>query len=830
MKTSKSYLAGALLLGSLTTGCPQPEPPSPLGFAPEAKFAAGTGADAVALADFNGDKKPDIAVANSGDATISILLGKGDASFQSAVSYGVGNVPSSIAVGDFNGDSKADLVVANKGDGTISILLGKGDGTFHTQVTYLAGRSPTALVLGDFNGDSIADLVVADSADGKIGVLLGMGDGTFRAEVAYDVSPTPLGITAGDFNGDKKLDLAVADSSGISMLLGNGDGTFMPASHMNTGAGAISVAAGDLNDDSKPDLAVALAAPDANGSLEILLLGNGDGTFQTPVELGNIAACCLAIIDLNDDGHQDIAAVGRHAATGLAALAVRLGKGTGTFSPAQVYFADEGPASLAIGDLNGDKYADVVITHTGSGAATVLANTTGLNGGDPEVHMFANPSPAFVAQDLTYTLFISNRGPNLVTAALSDKLPSAVLVDEDGGCQGTSVLNCTIRIQPGFVSQITVIVTPTAAGSLTNSAVVTSTSDLDTNNDAAAVSTTVNPATRPTLQVSLSGSGAGAVNSNPVGISCAPRCLTSYSSGTPVSLAASPDEKSFFTGWNGACSNEAGDCSLSMTGNKSVTADFVAGQTLSVGVAGTGSGMVTSSSGGISCGGAQGPCSALFMTNTVVSLTAVPASDSHFDGWSGACNGTNPKSCTVKTSTDISVTASFTLMDFQIHVDAPNLTVKRGGQTSDLLNFPAQGAFSGNIALTCSVAGPAPMPTCGIAPASVNAGGSATLTMDARALAAVFRQPSRFEAGYGLFATWLPLGLLGCVLATSLDKKWRRLWAPSLLILVVTILPAACGSSNSIKSPPPQQQHYTVTVTGTSGVVQHSTVISVTVQ
>jgi hypothetical protein len=125
------------------------------------------------------------------------------------------------------------------------------------------------------------------------------------------------------------------------------------------------------------------------------------------------------------------------------------------------------------------------------------------------------------------------------------------------------------------------------------------------------------------------------------------------------------------------------------------------------------------------------------------------------------------------------------------------------------------------------VAGPAPMPTCGISPNSVTPGNTATLTVNAAALSASLTAPW-FEQGARLYAALLPLGLLGCVLATGFDKKRRRMWALCLLIAAATILPAACGSGNSAP-PAPVPQTFTVTVTATSGAIQHSTTVSVTV-
>ena len=119
------------------------------------------------------------------------------------------------------------------------------------------------------------------------------------------------------------------------------------------------------------------------------------------------------------------------------------------------------------------------------------------------------------------------------------------------------------------------------------------------------------------------------------------------------------------------------------------------------------------------------------------------------------------------------------------------------------------------------------MPTCGLSPASVTPGTNATLTVNAAALAASLAAPP-FEQGAS-YSAWIRLGLLGCVLATGFDTKRRKFWALCLLMSAITILPAACGGGSNVpKRPPPQ--NYTVTVTATSGAVQHSTAISVTVQ
>ncbi|PYM87134.1 MAG: hypothetical protein DME09_00365, partial [Candidatus Rokuibacteriota bacterium] len=154
--------------------------PSP---APAADFAVGTSPFSVAMGDFDGDGKPDLAVANGGSNDVSVLLGNGDGTFKPAKNYeaGLGGGPLWVAVGDFNLDGKLDLVVANSSSDSVGVLLGNGDGTFRPSVTFPAGgTAPQSVAVGDFNGDGKPDLAVASYYSNNVTVLIGNGDGTFQ--------------------------------------------------------------------------------------------------------------------------------------------------------------------------------------------------------------------------------------------------------------------------------------------------------------------------------------------------------------------------------------------------------------------------------------------------------------------------------------------------------------------------------------------------------------------------------------------------------------------------------------------------------------------------
>ncbi|MAT41461.1 MAG: hypothetical protein CL609_03895 [Anaerolineaceae bacterium] len=168
------------------------------------------------------------------------------------------------------------------------------------------------------------------------------------------------------------------------------------------------------------------------------------------------------------------------------------------------------------------------------------------------------------------------------------------------------------------------------------------------------------------LTVNLNGTGSGLVTSGPVGINCGLDCQEEYDFNTEVTLTAAPEDGSIFTGWSGACTNTTGDCVVTVDEAKSVTATFTLNQyDLTVNLDGTGSGEVSSSPAGISCGV---DCQESYNYDTEVTLTATPEDGSTFVGWSGACTNTTGD-CVVILDEAKSVTANFTLNQYDLTVN-----------------------------------------------------------------------------------------------------------------------------------------------------------------
>jgi uncharacterized protein (DUF2141 family) len=139
-------------------------------------FATGAAPQAIAVADLNGDGKLDLIIANSQGASLTILLGNGDGTFTPAAGspITVGNAPYAVAVADLNGDGKLDLAIANNGDGTVSVLLGNGDGTFASASgsPFPVGTGPSSIAVGDFNGSGRLGLAVTNWQGNTLSILV----------------------------------------------------------------------------------------------------------------------------------------------------------------------------------------------------------------------------------------------------------------------------------------------------------------------------------------------------------------------------------------------------------------------------------------------------------------------------------------------------------------------------------------------------------------------------------------------------------------------------------------------------------------------------------
>jgi len=287
------------------------------------------------------------------------------------LSYLSGSKPDAIAVGDFNNDKKLDVVVANSADNDVAVILGNGNGTFTDIQNFISGYNATALATGDFNGDGLADFLVNNNntffSNYTVSLFTGNGKGSFTGVDTISFPGTISSIASADFNNDKKLDFVVTQQASNSVFVdfGTGSGLFGTPASYTTDAGPVAVAAADFNGDGYPDIVTA-----NSGANDIsVLLNSKTGTFNPAVNYtAGTAPSAIAVGDLNNDGHLDVVV----ANSGSANVSVLLGKGDGTFGLATSYATGNGPASITLAKISGHLYPDIIVTNQTDNSVSVL--------------------------------------------------------------------------------------------------------------------------------------------------------------------------------------------------------------------------------------------------------------------------------------------------------------------------------------------------------------------------------------------------------------------------------------------------------------------------
>jgi len=273
-------------------------------------IAAGFGPAECHLVSLRGDGTLDLIVGSFNVNQIAVLLGNGNGTFGTPMFYTVGtgtNTPTSFTTGDFNHDGKLDVAVADTSDNTVSILLGNGSGALILSGTPInVGREPEAIRAGDFNGDGYSDLAIANYRDGTVTTLLNNENGTFTPTVHSVGSGAGSGPQALAIEGaGSALQLAVANykDNTVSVFKSNGDGTFGAQTIVNVGKGPDDLSFTDMNGDGIQDLVVSNYT---DGTVD-LLLGSGGGSYSLvgPFTVGT-KPYSAAVGDLDLDGTPDI--------------------------------------------------------------------------------------------------------------------------------------------------------------------------------------------------------------------------------------------------------------------------------------------------------------------------------------------------------------------------------------------------------------------------------------------------------------------------------------------------------------------------------------------
>ena len=760
--------------------------PSPTLTFAQKNSAVGHGPESMAMGDFNGDGKTDLAVVNYTDGTVSVLLGNGDGTFKPQVTYASGLTPVAVVVGDFNHDGNLDLAVANSGcpplggecsGGSVAIFPGNGDGTFGSPITFTTSFVASSMASGDFNGDGKLDLAIgADYGGGELVIYLGNGDGTFVAGATYPLGSAltqpPSSIVAADFNGDGKIDLAVANaalSTSISILLGNGDGTFQSPVQYTTGSWPYSIAVADFNGDGKLDLVVANNEPTSD-SVSILL-GNGDGTFRTHVDYSTgVAPESVSIGDFNGDGKLDVAT----ADNGSNTVSILFGNGDGTFQANQDFVVGLYPTSIVAHDFNGDGVLDLAVTNWGSNTVTVMLQT-------PAVVKLSSASLTFGNQALGTPS--AAKSVTLQNTGLGTLYISGITVGGPNSGDFVQTNKCGTSVAGGGSCTISVTYTPTVPG-----------------------------AESATLSV----------NDN---VFPGPQTVTLAGTGTGSAVSLSPTSLTFPAQMSGT-SSAAQSVKLTNTGN--------AGLTIS-GITASGDFSQTNTCGTSVAAGA----------NCSISVTLKPTAAGTMTGSIGISDNAD--------DSPQSIAVSGTGQDFSIAPpsgSSTSATVAPGSPATYTLSVGGEGGMSGTVSFTCT--GAPSGATCAVSPNPVTAGSSATnvtVTVSTSSPSVGAPRSRPLPPGAPLSPGLVRLLMLGLALQASLAWALARRnqprasrWQATLIMLTAGLLLAlalaACGGGGGSVSVTPTNPGtpagtYPLTVTGTVGsgssALSHSVTLTLTV-
>jgi len=365
----------------------------PIRFTGGTSFSTGgTSPHGIATGDFNHDGKQDVVVANQDQDNVAVLLGNGDGTLAEPVIYNLpAGVPMQVAVADFNGDGNLDIAVVTGQlyglTSSVFVLLGNGNGTFGSAITTASGVAGASIHAADVNGDGKEDVVIGGdtiNGNGSAAVLYGKGDGTFQNPVLLSsASGRLVDAAVADVNGDGRLDLicAVYLPGGIAVFLQNPNGSFSPGQVLQpSGLDGTAIVAGDFNNDGKPDALVVGAV--VSGDDSNVFLGNGDGTFQSPLGgFAGINPVYAAVADFNHDGILDAAFANLTDVQYTGPLQVLTGYGDGSLTYWNYEYQQTagGTSGVAVADFNGDGWPDIVTVDSTGNSATVFLNLIPAN-------------------------------------------------------------------------------------------------------------------------------------------------------------------------------------------------------------------------------------------------------------------------------------------------------------------------------------------------------------------------------------------------------------------------------------------------------------------
>lgn len=729
---------------------------------------------ALAVADFNGDGNLDLAV--EADPTVAeVYLGNGAGAFSNSSSYvlslpGYPGIltPSYMAVADFNLDGKPDIAAGN------AVLLGNGNGTFQGIQLGIVPDTAGAIAIGDFANNGIPYVAMLSNQEStsvageyfyNVYIFSNNGSGLLSLINTYQLQEPGNGIVAADLNGDGNLDLLVTSMNpgtldwGYSVLLGNGNGSFQsPVFYAQSVQGPYTAPiVADFNNDGKPDFAV-----QAGNQSVAVLLGNGNGTFANPVYYFDGSAASIMAADFNGDGNLDIAA-GSMSTTApqTPQTAILYGNGNGTFQPAVFPASLNNFEALFTGDFTNNGKADLF-----SGAQVALGNGNGTFILQTPISCPDEACAAYAIGDLT--------GDGIL-----DVLSAWYFGSNYPGGTGVFLGNGNGTFGPlidtfGYLSHVPVI--------------------MDMNGDGKA--DIVFPLSVSYYAQTLAVNGVGVLLNT-----TAPNFTIFASTLSPATVVAGSSATSTITvrptfGFNGtvalSCSGLPSGASCTFNPASIANSSGTASLTMATS---------TSTSAGTYSVRVQGTSGSLVNSATVSLVIQGPP-----DFALGPASG-----------------------------ESTSQTINAGQNAKFNLMVTPSGSFTGTVSLSCSITPVvSPAPTCSLSSSSVkitsSSGQPVTVTVGTTAAgtAGSLAQVG-FPSGW-VPTVWTSLLLLFGWLGLQNRRRLPVLAAPLILLVMAAWVGCGSGSSQSQNTSGTPSGTYTATVTATSGNLSNKMTLSITVQ
>lgn len=384
---------------------------------------------AISSGDLDGDGKPELVVVNSASNTLSIYMNTsseaGVISYDTKVDYTTGADPFSVAIGDLDGDGKPDLAVGNTGDNTVSVYRntssGSGAISYASKIDFPTGSFPISVAIGDIDADGKSDLALTNYNDNSVSILRNTstvsGAISYDEEVNFPTGKEPISVAIGDLDGDGKSDLAIANFGGTELSIlsntGPASGVISYATKVDLAAGNKPrwVAIGDLDGDGKSDLATVNSY---GASISIFRNTNtetGVLSYDTKVDYASgIGPVSIEIADLDGDSKPDLAVTNNGSNSVSVFHNTSSGSGAIDFAAKVDYDTDEQPWSVALGDLDSDGRSELMVANYARNSILILENSIGSTtssapsistSGEDGILVYPNPFEDQISFDFT---------------------------------------------------------------------------------------------------------------------------------------------------------------------------------------------------------------------------------------------------------------------------------------------------------------------------------------------------------------------------------------------------------------------------------------------